>query len=114
MKRLLIMLLIACMFLCNTFTFTAVAIAEENNNISESELMPCSATSADQYSNRYFKTLADAKNAYGQDFTYHSCGSVWKNPGCYGGYWSDGGEYTYYIEYSDGSRCYLHVGVEEL
>lgn len=75
------------------------------------ELVPVRSGTGDQYANRYFATLADAKAYYGSDFTYTACTPFEIAPGCYGGYWSNGGTYTYYYTFDDGSRCYLHIGV---
>ena len=75
------------------------------------ELVPVRAGTGDQYANRYFSTLAEAKQAYGLSRDYTACTPFVQAPGCYGGYWSNGGIYTYYFTFDDGSRCYLHIGV---
>lgn len=51
-------------------------------------------TSTNEYADRTWGSLDDAKDYYGWDFTYTYCG----------------GYYNYYYTYSDGSRMYFHVG----
>lgn len=77
---------------------------------STDELMPLAANSSgDIYANRHFDTLQDAKKYYGMSWEYKAC-DIDIEPGCYGGYWSDGGHYSYYYTMDDGSRIYIHVG----
>lgn len=107
--------MITCIMICSAFLFAAYAV-NSDDNISEDimsveELRPMRAGTGDQYANRHFATLAGAQAYYGTDFTYTACSPFYQAPGCYGGYWSDGGTYNYYYTFSDGSRCYIHVGV---
>lgn len=50
-------------------------------------------TSEDEYADRTWSSLDDAKDYYGWDYTYTYCG----------------GYYNYYYTFSDGSRMYFHV-----
>lgn len=104
-----------CIMIYSAFIFTICAV-NSDDSVSEDimnieELQPMRAGTGDQYANRYFETLAQAQAYYGRDFTYTACTPFNQAPGCYGGYWSDGGTYNYYYTFSDGSRCYIHVGV---
>lgn len=111
------MLLILSMMICcmSSFTVSAVSVAEDNEIVEDfsvqNELQPMSAMSSDQYSDRYFESLTQAKQCYGFDYTYTKCEMFYQYPGCYGGYWSNGGYYNYYFTMSDGSKVYLHIGV---
>ena len=96
--------------------FTALFIpinaaeADTSENVGIEEIMPIAANSScDQYSNRTFKSLDEAKAYYGDDFTYNSCETFYEFPGCYGGYWSFGGDYNYYYTLSSGARVYFYV-----
>ena len=105
-KRYLSILLVFSMMLCSTAVFpvSAVQEAEDNENVAEvdenlsgeDELQPMSAMSSHQYADRYFNSLIEAKQYYGFDYTYTECEVFYHPPGCYGGYWSNGGYYNFY------------------
>ena len=87
--------IIMCIMMCSTFIFAVYAV-NSDDSISEDimsieELRPMRAETEDQYANRHFSTLAEAQAAYGTAFTYTACSPFYQAPGCYGGYWSDGG-----------------------
>ena len=104
-----------CIMIYSAFIFTICAV-NSDDSVSEDimnieELQPMRAGTGDQYADRHFATLAQAQAYYGTAFTYTACTPFYKAPGCYGSYWSEGGTYNYYYTFSDGSRCYIHVGV---
>ena len=121
LNRNLSILLIVSMMICwiLAFTVSAAPVAEDDEIVIEivedfsdqNELQPMSVMSSDQYANRYFDSLEEAKQYYGLDYTYTGCEVFYHPAGCYGGYWSNGGYYNYYYTMSDGSRVYLHIGV---